>query len=557
MSCGMPATIRVPFRELAQEGEAAGRCRRVDRTRDEEAVATLLERPGRRDQRAAPGRRLDDDGRVGQAADDPVPARERPEARADVRRQLGHDRSARRRRSHRRAGCGPAGGGRRGPTPMTATVVPWAWTAAAWAAPSMPTARPGDDGRPDLDQAGRRCGPRRTDRALVARRVPTIGDRGVGTQARRCRRGRTAGAVASRSRPAAPDRPDPRSSRPRGRARGSGRGSVRRVGSLGDRVREGRRQAVARGPPARPASASPASTIRSGPPGAEASRRIATPLPYRSSRTPNPTGPRPSTPARTAQASRSAGVGPSRSVADVALARHGRRRSPRRRPADTDAQHVSAPRRPTAASRSSGTTRLRRDAPRSRIVELGEVGDRPRHAQDPLGAPAARPLELGELDDAVARRPSEPARLAQRAAGQPAVQDARRARRAPCVARPRCATRRRRSLPGPSRGRAVRRRPAASGSRGRSGRGAAPRSVADSAPGRAAGRCTRGPTSRRTRTDMGSSRPPAGTGPGTSSRGRPARSRRGRPRAAGGAPRARRDRIRAARRGTGRLGRPG
>ena len=60
---------------------------------------------------------------------------------------------------------------------------------------------------------------------------------------------------------------------------------------------------------------------------------------------------------------------------------------------------------------------------------------------------------------------------------------------------------------------------------------------------------------RRSRTGTGSSPRRAGSGPGTSSRDRPARSRPGRPRAAGGAPRARPARTPAARRGTGRRGR--
>ena len=94
MSCGMPATIRASSAELAQEGEAAGRRR-------------LSIGPGTRKQArpcssahdavmSAPLRAgcLDDDGRVGQPADDPVPARERAPRRLDVRRELGDDGAA-------------------------------------------------------------------------------------------------------------------------------------------------------------------------------------------------------------------------------------------------------------------------------------------------------------------------------------------------------------------------------------------------------------------------------------------------------------------------------
>ena len=66
------------FRKLAQERKTPGRCRIAEGARDEEAFSTLLERPGRGDQRAAPGRRLDDHGRVREPADDPVASREVP-----------------------------------------------------------------------------------------------------------------------------------------------------------------------------------------------------------------------------------------------------------------------------------------------------------------------------------------------------------------------------------------------------------------------------------------------------------------------------------------------
>ena len=61
----------------AQEGEAAGHGRTVDRARDQEAGAALFQGPRGRDQRAALGGRLDDDRRVGESADQPVPPRKR------------------------------------------------------------------------------------------------------------------------------------------------------------------------------------------------------------------------------------------------------------------------------------------------------------------------------------------------------------------------------------------------------------------------------------------------------------------------------------------------
>ena len=81
----MPVTSRTTPRELAEPGEAAGRARVVDRSRHDVAVATLAERPVRGDQRSAPEAGLDDDRRVGEAADQAVPLRERVPARRPVR----------------------------------------------------------------------------------------------------------------------------------------------------------------------------------------------------------------------------------------------------------------------------------------------------------------------------------------------------------------------------------------------------------------------------------------------------------------------------------------
>src|SRR6188474_3480790 len=60
--------------ELAEESQAAGRRRRIDRAGDEVAVTSLLECPGGRDQRSAASRCFDHDRRIGQTADDPVAA---------------------------------------------------------------------------------------------------------------------------------------------------------------------------------------------------------------------------------------------------------------------------------------------------------------------------------------------------------------------------------------------------------------------------------------------------------------------------------------------------
>ena len=105
---------------------------------------------------------------------------------------------------------------------MTATVVPPARTAAACAAPSMPTASPDTTLAPTATRsAAIRAAMRRP--ASVARRVPTIGDRRRWRRGRPGRRARTGRAAASRSRPAGAGRRRPRPSRPAGRAPRSGR----------------------------------------------------------------------------------------------------------------------------------------------------------------------------------------------------------------------------------------------------------------------------------------------------------------------------------------------
>ena len=198
-----------PVGELAQERQAAGGRRGIDGPRDEEAVAALLERPRGRDERTAAGGRLDHDRRVGEAADDPVPPRERADARARVGRQLRDDRAARgddrigqagmcARVEHRVAraddrdgrAVGVDRGGMRGAVDADRET--------------------GDDARPDLDEARRdpcRGGPSGVRRPAR----PDDGDGRIGAQ-----RGRVAEDVQQvwrhldRSR-GGRDRPDPRS----------------------------------------------------------------------------------------------------------------------------------------------------------------------------------------------------------------------------------------------------------------------------------------------------------------------------------------------------------
>ena len=79
--------------ELAQEREAAGGCMAVHGARDEEAAATLFERPRRRDQRTGARRCLDHDRGIAEAADDPVAPWECALGGSDIGCQLRHDRA--------------------------------------------------------------------------------------------------------------------------------------------------------------------------------------------------------------------------------------------------------------------------------------------------------------------------------------------------------------------------------------------------------------------------------------------------------------------------------
>ena len=82
------------LRELTVERQTARGSGLVDRSRDDEALPALAERPIGGDQRPTPAASLHDDGRIRQPGDQPVPLRERPAARSGIRKQLGDDRAA-------------------------------------------------------------------------------------------------------------------------------------------------------------------------------------------------------------------------------------------------------------------------------------------------------------------------------------------------------------------------------------------------------------------------------------------------------------------------------
>ena len=222
---------------------------------------------------------------------------------------------------------------------------------------------PRHDACPDRRQVrgqARRNGPAvigRPPRPDDAQRRPTC-------RGRRDRPARTARAAACRSRRAGPGMPGRRASRSRGPARGSARGWLQPSGSP-PRSRPQRRRRRDRpgfGPP------------RAGserPPGASCRRRTPPRAGWRSrcrsepSNAPNPTGPSPRTPARTAQASRSSARGRwswLRSDRGEDSGRRGRARpgrarsalsSPRRAPQTTSASasRMSADRNQAASSR--------------------------------------------------------------------------------------------------------------------------------------------------------------------------------------------------------------
>ncbi len=417
---------------------------------------------------------------------------------------------------------------------MTATVVPRASTAAAWAAPSMPTASPDTTRRPDLDEARGDPRRRRPDPALVARRVPTIA-----TAASALHRRRIAEDVQQVRRHL--DRAQPRRigrildrDHARGRAPGCGRASrARRSAASAIASATVRRQAVAaacrcvRPRPARPRPSGPGH--RASRPRAGSRRRC------RSARAgrPNPTGPSPRTPARTAHASRSASVGAGAvSVHDVA-------RCSTSVPTVRLAHRSGDPTPSISVRLDSRQPHVGRAVPGGLI----EVLSRSRTCEPARSAIVRATRRIRSVPRPLARSSSASSTM-RRSAARPRRQASRSARpvsrpfRTP-VGRPSATSTSGRDPRRDGR-RAFRVEPRTSGCgatrgiviqrsiRSRSG----PETVAGSARARAAGRCTRDPTSRRSRTGTGSSPRPAGSGPGTSSPGRPARSRRVPPRAA-------------------------
>src|ERR1700693_4995827 len=164
--------------------------------------------------------------------------------------------------------------------------------------------------------------------------------------------------------------------------------------------------------------------MRATPPGDDASRRIASPLPYRRSSAEKPTGPIPRTPAITAHASRSSvgrlgrkaaskvcsgPIGPATWIPISAWVSMGRA------PTGPDPPTPS-----TSAGLGRGQPHVRRAEPCRLVEGLGaparvavQVGDGSRNTQQALSATPAGPLELGELDDMTLYGRGQTTRLAQ------------------------------------------------------------------------------------------------------------------------------------------------
>ena len=417
MSCGIAGDDPGTRRELAQEREAAGGRGIVDRARDEEAVAALLERPRRGDERAAARRCLDDDRGVGEAADDPVPARERAGGRLEVRRELGDDRAA----------GGDDGLGQSGVGPRIQLAVA--------AADDRDRPAAGVDGRGvrravDADARGRT---RRSRRPRSGRARPAPRARGrrsspaaCPTTATACSAasaagspGRTAGAAAARSPRAGPGtpgrRPSPRAGRaadavqrPVGVLRPPGRSAAATAGRQGPAAGRavgrllGRRGREAR----RPAD-------RARDPQDVAAR------PQARSRPANPTGPSPSRPrgppthpvprrdraARSARRTRGPRPRPSRAVRCAPIA-----------------EHLSAPWSRRGAPPVSGTRRPRRDASRATTASPARSAMvRATRSSRSVPRPLAG-LELRQPNDVAPGGAIERAGRSQGASGQAGVQ---------------------------------------------------------------------------------------------------------------------------------------
>ena len=538
MSSGIPATIR------AVPGSRAGtRCSRVDAgasigARHDEAAPTLFEGPAGGDEGPAPVGRLDDDGRVGQSADHPVPTRERPAGRLDVGRRAPRSRRRRpatiavARRSWAR------GKSRRWPEPRTATVGRPVGDDGRVGRPVDPHGKARDDDDPDAGRARPRSRP--------ATRTPGLGrpprpDDGHGVPRREGRR-------------ADPGRRGPAAA-PRAPRRRAGYASSSRVTSSSPSRRR----------PLHERAAGPGATTASRPAMAARNRAAAVVErvagigacgnarcsgsgagelqdPQRASMVPEQAaegrGPRPGTQAISAQASRSSIMAISSLIAVSSLWP-----SARQAPADGPA-------------RDPIPDRFLKVLEANPLGDV-EVGDRPRHPERPLDPPGREPRCRHD------RAPPDALRRGR---------DGRRARRSAPASRPlttparsRAADPGRRDPPGDHRARlrrgagdqGARRRPGASRPTGRPGPGADPRSGRRSAPGPPAGSRSRRPGRPRRHTGTGSSRRRAGSGPGGRPSRRPGRSRRDRPRAGRAAPRGRRARTPAARRGRGRPRPPG
>ena len=286
--------------ELTQEREGACRRTAVDRARHEEAAAALLERPRRGDQRAGLGRRLDDHGRIGQPADDPVPPRERALRRFDVRGELRHDGTTGGddrisqadvcRRAERRVAApddchGRAASTKRGFVRRAVDAV----------------GQPGHDGRIGRHEG---CGDPRCRRAPGARRPSRTHDRD-GALAGTCvacgpRRYSTCGGIAMAARRAGYDGSSTVTTRTSSaRSRRTMR-SASWVSSAMERATPSRM-----GWSRRAMSSGGVAISSSTPSGRAAAARTSRAEPKQRSRAPNPIGPRPWTDASTAHASRS------------------------------------------------------------------------------------------------------------------------------------------------------------------------------------------------------------------------------------------------------------
>ena len=287
-------------RPVAKEAVAAGGRRGIDRAGHEEALTALLERPGRRDERAAARPRLDDDDRVRRAADQPVALREGALGRLGPWRVLGDTAPPPSTMASASRSCA-RGKSAAWPPPMNATVGAPSVTHAAWAAPSIPMARPETTVAPARASAvAIRLAIRRP--AGLGFRVPTTATTCSAASGASCRE-RTAPAAGSRSRRGAtgsqgrPARRRGASNAPRPRESPS-----RRRRRLDDRV-DATACGIARLAPSRSTLAATSCRSASACP---ATSRIAAGDPRPSTRRASVSGPMPWTESSTASASRSA-----------------------------------------------------------------------------------------------------------------------------------------------------------------------------------------------------------------------------------------------------------